>query len=132
MWRDNLSSMQAELQKFIPNLISGGCIHFAYYFSKALKKLGVPYKVYMASSYRRKFGNSYKSFTPVSHILVFVEDVGFIDGHETLETLKDWYACHAVLKLQNLNKLRFEYEWNDYYSLASNNLLEQTINKYIK
>lgn len=129
MLRSIIKSMQRELRQAIPNLNFGGCIHFAYYFTKALKKAGIDYKVY--GFHHSPIGKTYETFGSIAHVTVWIENIGFVDGHETDGHYIDYdYKNH--IKLKNLNRLRYEYEWNPSYDLEDNEVLEKIINKYIQ
>jgi hypothetical protein len=128
---NKICDMQYELQQKINELNNGGCIHFAYYFSEALKNLKIPHKVYLAHVWR-KIGNTYATFHAVSHVVVFIEGIGYIDGHETVdqEDMECSYKYCRQTKL-NLDNLRCNYEWNSTYRWHNNVKLKKIINTYI-
>lgn len=128
---DQIFNMQQKLRCKVYELNNGGCIHFAYYFSEALKKLNIPYKVYLTHAWG-KIGNTYATFRAVSHVMVYVEGIGYIGGHDTIEKedVKINYRYCVRTKL-NLDNLRNNYEWNSMYNLQNNIKLEKIINTYI-
>lgn len=138
--KERVELMQSDIRSTIENVNCGGCIHFAYYFTEALKKIGHPYKVFFCNTrWDNRVGRSYDTFLPVNHVLVYVEKIGFIDGTDTIEAkeynhkqvIKRVYYYHNVLKL-NLNKLRSKYTWCYLYDKAQNNTLSAIVNNYIK
>lgn len=125
---ESIKLMQNELKKEIPNLNKGGCIQFAYYFTNVLKKLNIPYKVY-AFNYT-KIGRTYNTFEAVDHVVVWLEGIGYLDGHKFIS--KNPYNYKRHIKLKNLDKLRSSYYcWNSEYNTRFNPKLEEIINKYI-
>ena len=124
-----IAIIQEKLSQKISTLNNGGCIHFAYYFSLALKRLKIPYKVYLAHSWR-PIGNTYATFIAVSHVVVYVEGIGYIDGHNTDFSIKEQYKYCRQTKL-NLDILRSSYKWNDAYRWKNNKTLEKIINTYL-
>ena len=125
---ESIKLMQIELKKQIPNLNRGGCIQFAYYFTNKLKELKIPYKVY-AFNYD-KIGKTYDTFEAVDHIVVYLDGIGFVDGHKILHKKNERYK--RQIKLKNLDRLRSsEYCWNTEYPTRLNPKLEEIINTYI-
>lgn len=129
--KSKIESMQEELCDRIYSLNSGGCIHFAHYFSKALKNLGVPYKIY-ALDRNELYFSSYGNFHSVNHVVVYVEGIGYIDGHETVKDPRESYRYRRHIKLKDTDRLRFDYDWSPFYSGGYYNpILEKIVNKYI-
>lgn len=126
--KESIELMQIVLKKEIPDLNKGGCIHFAYYFTNVLKKLNIPYKVYGFNTI--KIGKTYNTFEAVDHIVVYLDGIGYLDGHKFLS--KNPYRYQRHIKLKNLDKLRSSYyNWNYEYDIRLNPKLEKIINKYI-
>lgn len=129
--------MQKELEKKIPYLNHGGCIWFAYYFEKALKRLNIPYKIY--AYHHEPIGTTYSSFDGVGHIVTYVDGIGLIDGHEFWSNKsidRDYekqYDYKNELRLKNLYRLATGRGWNNTYNKDRyNSILETIINTYIK
>lgn len=127
--KETIILMQKELRKKVIDLNSGGCIHFAGYFSKALQRKKIPHKVY-CGNYSCSIGRTYSTFDSVSHVVVLIEDIGYIDGYSTKNNLD--YTYRAQIKLRNFKRLGFDYEWNNAYDIDQNELVEEIINKYIQ
>lgn len=125
--KKKIKALQKEINKKIPDLNSGGCIWFGFYFSKALADIGIPYKVY-GFNYE-KIGRTYGSFESVNHIMVYIDGIGFIDGYKTVDKYEARVKRHIKL---NVLKLATGYQWNTYYDTDYNNDLEEIINTYIK
>lgn len=135
--KNSITQMQKELEKKIPYLNHGGCIWFAYYFEKALKKLNVSYKIY--AYHHEPLGTTYRSFDGAGHILVYIDNIGLIDGHEIWSNIPiiykytKQYRYKNKLRLKNLYKLATGKGWNYTYNKDKyNSELETIINTYIK
>lgn len=131
--------MQKELEKTIPYLNHGGCIWFAYYFEKALKRLNIPYKIY--AYHHEPIGTTYDSFDGVAHVVVYVENIGLVDGHIMWSNLTFYsngesikrYSYKSKLRFKNIHKLATGRGWNRTYRKdIYNSKLETIINTYIK
>lgn len=127
---NQIKLMQSEIIDNIDNLNSGGCIHFAYYCSKRLTQLKIKHKVLFAS-FNSKIKYTYDDFESVSHVMVYIPRVGYFDGYKFEKDVKSNYKYLKFLDL-NLNILRNEYPWNDFYNTKQNRKLETIINNYIK
>lgn len=136
--KSSIKAMQKELEIKIPYLNHGGCIWFAYYFEKALKRLNIPYKIY--AYHHETIGTTYSSFDGVGHIVTYVDGIGLVDGHEFWSNLtfgKRGYTYKRFqyknkLRLKDLHKLATGGGWNHTYDTEYNSKLETIINTYIK
>lgn len=129
-----LQSQIVKLQERINSNISeinfGGCIHFAYYFSKKLNELNIPHKVF--------FGNydsidlRYEYLDSVNHVMIYIEGIGYIDGKKTLTSSPN-YRYKRCLKVseKKLNTMRKTCDWNNWYETSNNTYLSKLINKFI-
>lgn len=131
MFKNSILKMQQKLQEEIPDLNRGGCIWFAVYFVDILKQKKIPYKVYSCNDYEGT-GRTYKEFNGSSHIVIYIDNLGYFDGHKFINHLNNFrYIKH--LKLKNLQRLaEKEGCWNNEYDKSEyNNKLEQIIKNYI-
>jgi len=136
--RELIETMQVNIKKSIRCLNNGGCIHFAYYFSKALKSANIPYKILLSNG--DPIDIRYDFFDPVSHVLVQILGVGYIDGYDFYPEKGDYcdqfeeerYGRHYTMSLIKLNKLRSNYSWNQLYHTSQNTQLEEIINRHVK
>ena len=130
---EQVSGLQKEIRKSIDALNSGGCINFAYYFSKKLRELNIDHKVVFTDYDKINF--TYKKFVAVSHVLIYIDNIGWIDGEETYtnDSFKKTYARQLKkISLVKLNNLRsYKYGWNVWYERSQNAKLEKLINKHI-
>ncbi len=128
-----LIKIQKELLNKVPDLNWGGCIQFAYYFSNTLNLLNIPHKVLLCNKPCDGIpGRSYCKFRAVSHVILYVEGIGYFDGHKIMskEYLRETYSFIRTTKL-DLNLLRTNYEWNDWYNISDNKIIINTIKKYL-
>lgn len=131
--KDKIKKLQKKIFKEISYINNGGCIHFAYYFSKRLRELGIEHSV--AFRHTTQFDLTYARYDPSQHVAIYIEGIGYIDGESTVQDFKE--DCYIVkvsksISLKKLNYFRNEYEWNDWYDTEQNHKVEQLINKYIK
>jgi len=112
--------MQVDLNRRIPNLNSGGCVQFAYFFSKKLKSLNVPHRVYYLDYYQDELiGDT------CEHVVVYIRNIGYIDGYKTKR-----HVDQFKLTRDDINKTRKSPYWNTLYNKNYNRLISQTINEY--
>lgn len=136
--RELIETMQVNISKSINYLNNGGCIHFAYYFSKALKSAGIPYKILLTNE--EPIDIRYDYFDPVSHVMVQIPGIGYIDGYDFYpekdnysdQWMEERYSRHFLLSPIKMNKLRLNYTWNQAYRLSQNDKLEKIINRHVK
>ena len=130
---EQVSGLQKEIRKSIDALNCGGCINFAYYFSKKLRELSIDHKVVFTDYDKINF--TYKKFVAVSHVLIYIDNIGWIDGEETYtnDSFKKTYVRQLkkipLVKLNNLGS--YKYGWNVWYKRSQNAKLEKLINKHI-
>lgn len=130
--KDKIDKLQKKISKKISCINQGGCIHFAYYFSKRLRELGIEHSV--AFRHTTQFDLTYARYYPSEHVAIYIEGIGYIDGTSTVQDFREDYYIVRVSKnisLKKLNYFRNEYEWNDWYDTEQNRTVEQLINKYI-
>ena len=130
--KDKIKKLQREIFQEISCINQGGCIHFAYYFSKRLRELGIEHSV--AFRQTTQFDLTYAGYAPSQHVAIYIEGIGYIDGVSTIQDFKEDYYIVRVSKsvsLKKLNYFRNEYEWNDLYDTEQNHKVEQLINKHI-
>ena len=130
--KDKIKKLQREIFKEISWINNGGCIHFAYYFSKRLRELGIEHSV--AFRHKTQFDLTYARYGPSQHVAIYIEGIGYIDGESTVQDFKEDYYIVRVSKSVSLKKLdyfRNEYKWNNLYDTEQNRKVEQLIYKYI-
>ena len=129
---DKINKLQKEISKEIKCINQGGCIHFAYYFSKRLRELGIKHSiVFQHDTY---FTLTYKNYIPSRHVVVYIEGIGYIDGESTMQSFEDGMSVVRFSERISLTKLdyfRNKFEWNFMYDESQNREVEKLINKYI-
>lgn len=129
---DKINKLQKEISKEIKFINQGGCIHFAYYFSKRLRELGIKHSiVFQHDTY---FTLTYKNYIPSQHVVVYIEGIGYIDGESTMQSFEDGMSVVRFSERISLTKLdyfRNEFAWNSLYDKSQNRKVEKLINKYI-
>lgn len=124
-----VKNIQEKLKQKVDSLNSGGCIHFAYYFSDVLTVLGIDHKVYYFNkSWDGPVSRSYRDFEAVSHVMVYIDDIGYIDGYKTLslKEVKNVYSYKSTHKF-DLHRLRSKYPWNYTYNKRQNSKVKNVI-----
>lgn len=141
MWnidRNTLVEKISKLQKFnkrnICDLNQGGCIQFAYYFSKELKKLKVNHEVVLLdySTIKKYY---FEAFISVNHVLVYIPTIGYVDGINTYseEYLFKKYDLSPIPDKFPLNKYRLKANWNtDYNKRKFNPILKKQLKNQLK
>lgn len=135
--KEVIFEMQAQIRRSIRCLNNGGCIHFAYYFSAALKTANVPHTIVLTNE--DPIDLRYQHFQSVSHVMVHIPEIGYLDGYDYYPTERSYfgtwdierYRRHVKLSNKKLNNFRNNYTWNPSYSRAQNVQLEKIIRKYI-
>lgn len=127
--------LQKIIRSKIEFLNDGGCIHFAYFFSKRLTELEIPHKIF-ATSHWVKLSYNVKNFLPPTHIMIYIDGIGYIDGYETVlredfKSIKLKYHIHGKLSIKKLNIFRHINGWNKMYHKTQNPLLSKLINRYV-
>jgi len=135
---DLIEKMQEDIKKSIKHLNNGGCIHFAYYFCEALKKHNIPYQVFLSSW--EPIDITYKYFESTSHVMVYLSDIGYIDGYDLYPTKQSYnvwydderYTRQVYLSIRKLNAFRGrKYCWNPTYPTEQNRKLMTIINRHV-
>lgn len=130
-----LGKMQDKIHEKIFYLNNGGCAKFAYYLSVELTNLGIPHKISLCDSFPEHLNEGFDGTYEVSHVLVYIPKIGYIDGYKTrtLQQLKQNYNCVNSRKY-NLDKLKeyaFKGNWNYSYDTSQNTELVSIIKQYI-
>lgn len=129
-----IKELQKEISEYIANINNGGCIQFAYFFSKKLKELKIPYKICLAND--REISFTYNKFNPPEHVLVYIPKIGYVDGKRTFnfKRLKNKYQTFRTkeISLHKIYSFKENYSWNYAYNKNQNGLLEKLINDIIK
>jgi len=134
---ETIKEMQSKIRTSIRHLNAGGCIHFAYFFSKALKSQGIGHSIFLCN--QEPIDISYDYFESVSHVLVHIPKIGYIDGYDLYSTKKSYlnryddevYHRHYKFSDRKLDKFRNNYRWNPAYSKRQNTKLDKIIKQYI-
>ncbi len=128
--KTKIKNLQKAITENIYYLNCGGCIHFAYFFSKKLRELNIYHKVCFTSD--SEIDLSYRGFASVMHVTIYIPGIGYIDGKSTKDKLIEMYNVETDhISLTKLNRLRREYEWNHDYDIDQNRKLNNLIKKYI-
>jgi hypothetical protein len=127
--REKIELLQKYLNRQMPYLNEGGCVHFAYFFSRRLTELNISYKIILLDYDNIKYKLSNNE--GVSHVVVYIQGIGYIDGHETKKQIKRNVYNKLPYQLSSTNYIRKHYSWNDTYNVKQNRLLSRMINKII-
>ena len=125
--------LQKDIEKHVDFINEGGCVHFAYYFSKKLSLLKIEnYIVFLDKSNPIKI--SYRDFNSFNHAMVFIPDIGYIDGVKTIQDVKEYGYRYkrskiSLTKLDNFRNM--EGMWCSNYDTEQNFLLQELINEHI-
>ena len=71
---EKIHNLQDKISEEICLINCGGCIHFAYYFSRRLKELNIEHKIAFMDDYNIRL--EYKNFEPVRHVMVYIPNIG--------------------------------------------------------
>lgn len=126
--RDSIGLIQVRLSNEVIFLNNGGCIHFAYYFSKRLRKLGIDHKIVLCNSYNINPFSYLQQAGGINHVMVYIRGVGYIDGHNTYSTLE---RLHHNIHYKNINLgiIRNFNGWSPYYnSKKYNPIVRKVVN----
>lgn len=126
--KEQIQNLQQKIRYNIDNLNCGGCCYFAYYFSERLKKLNIPHSIYFEDYLFLE--RTLKNFITPSHVFIFIEGIGFIDGYKTLSQ-KEKDKTYVKIRYQ-LKKALDKGSWNNYYKTKQNRLLKKLIYENIK
>ena len=119
-----IENIQRNLYLNVPNLNSGGCIQFAYFFSKKLESLGVPHRVYYMDDYTEL---TLAERETCAHVVVYIHNIGYIDGYETFKNFKDSHFRYKAVRT-DIDKTRKSKRWNTFYNKKKyNSVVKKTI-----
>jgi len=129
-----IKALQKDIKKYIDSINYGGCVHFAYYFSKKLSYLGIKnHVVFLDKSDPIKI--SYKDFDGVDHAMVFIPNIGYIDGLRIVKDFRElnYRYIKSKIPLTKLDNFRnMEDIWCSDYDTEQNFLLQDLINEHIR
>lgn len=127
--------MQEEIHSEIKYLNYGGCAKFAYFLSRNLTKLNVPYEITLCDDNEEAIEEGFMGDYEVMHVLVYLPGIGHVDGYSTRtksELLEKYEEIRTdFYYLSDLEYYAFNGDWNTTYNTNQNELLESIINKYI-
>lgn len=79
--KEKINKIQKEItSNGIVNINHGGCIHFANYLSKTLKKHKVDHKVVIFDYTIKDIREGLKNHGSFPHVAIYIPRVGIIDG----------------------------------------------------
>lgn len=127
--------MQEEIHSEIQYLNNGGCAKFAYFLSRNLTKLNIPYQITLCDDNEECIDEGFMGDYEVMHVLVYLPGIGHVDGYKTC-TKSELFERYGEVKtdfydLSDLEHYAFNRNWNTFYDTYQNELLESIINKYI-
>ena len=124
---EKIKNLQSDICNQIDSINCGGCIHFAYYLSKQLTALKVEHTILFVNY--SPIYLMYSKFNPVSHVAVYVPEIGYIDGEEIFTNIRHPYKAVRKVSLKKLDHFRNNFEWNSWYDTDQNFRLEHLIQK---
>lgn len=124
--KQSIIEIQKSLKKDVRLLNDGGCVHFAYYFSKKLKEHNINHKIVLYDCYEKPF-EALQSFGGISHVSIYIKGIGYIDGHSTYK-LRQQKSVLIKPEHLNLNTIRNFNGWNKSYELENNSIVRKVIN----
>lgn len=130
-----IKELQKVINSKIEGLNNGGCIHFAYYFSKRLTELKIPHKIFFTDN-AKPIDLRLKQFQAVWHVMIYIKDIGYIDGYKIINRkLIGFERCrfykHSNPSNNKLDTFRNNGEWNYRYDKSQNTKLSSIINNII-
>ena len=133
--KELIELMQEEIYSEIDCLNNGGCAKFAYFLSKNLTKLNIPHQITLCDDNEECINGGFLGEYEVFHVLVYIPGIGYVDGYET-RTKSKLLERYGEIKtdfydLSDLKYYAFDGNWNPWYDIDQNELLESIINKYI-
>lgn len=129
---DKLRAMQEDIMHDIYAINSGGCVHFAYYFSKKLREHNISHKIFLTNVWN-KINTTYETLESISHVSVYIPEIGYVDGEDTFSCLNARkYRKHTYMSLKKLDYYRYACEWNPDYNVRQNAKLEKIIDRHFK
>lgn len=135
-----ISKIQHDIEN--PSINKGGCVHFAYFLSRALRRYGYKHHV-VAMNKHVSFSDPEASLQELlnyedgcSHLAVYIPKIGYIDAEKIVKNPYDFYHFKvATVKLPadyDLNKLRKKPYWNPEYQKNYNKKLTRIISENFK
>lgn len=122
--RKYINELHCRISSEISWINQGGCVHFAYYFSKKLRQLGIKHSIvlidycYIDEKQFNKYG--------ANHVTVYIPKIGLVDG-EHVRKERDYpykeFSEHSKLSF----KVRHKDVWNDWYDTRQNNKVRKII-----
>ena len=130
---EKIHNLQDKISEEICLINCGGCIHFAYYFSRRLKELNIEHKIAFMDDYNIRL--EYKNFEPVRHVMVYIPNIGLIDGTSIKKKNSfvrgTYYFKITDCSLKKLDNFRRLFKWNFQYDQKNNEKLDKLIKKFI-
>lgn len=125
--RDKIKIIQKEIINNIEDINSGGCIHFAYFFSKKLLELNIDHKICFTDD-SDDFVND-ENFI-CSHVMIYIPEVGLFDGYGFRQ--RNNYNYSTLISPNNdfLNNLRKDRQWSTVYDRYQNFKLYKIISNF--
>lgn len=120
-----IDDLQYRISDEIENLNYGGCIHFAYYLSKKLKSLNIDHKITLLDHCKAFITKDKFRENGVSHVMIFIPEIGFVDGYRTYEGNPPYY--YKNYKQISFAVRHYDWIWNPSYDTSQNNRLRQII-----
>lgn len=124
-----IENLQSIINTKIIHLNYGGCIHFAYFLSNALKKININHKIVFTSSWE-----DLQVPQDCGHVGVFIPNIGVIDSEEilTMECFNYKYKLVKPVGSFNFNHVRHNFDWNKDYNRKQNRKMNEIIKEHIK
>lgn len=131
MLSKQIKELQLEIESNIYYLNNGGCIQFAYFFSKKLQKLKISHQIVYCNHYHL-YEEDIRN-EGVNHVMIHIKNIGYIDGYRTYRYKKDLKYEYIFKNIfVDLNRLRNRVGiWNSMYDKSQNKTLNKLINKHI-
>lgn len=128
-----IMELQREIKNSIEDINLGGCIHFAYFFSKRLKELKINHYVVLINYNDSELSFNYKKLHSVNHVMIFIPKIGYIDGEDTITSIpKEFNHRRGNPSIKKLDTFRKLSGWNVTYNKYQNKKLSILINSIIK
>lgn len=129
---DRIIEMQNEISSKIQDLNSGGCAKFAYYFSNALREIGISCEIYFCED-EDIIPNSINKFDGAPHLVVKLNDIGYIDGYKTFTKRKilDEYGGLRKAKINIGKVINNKSYWNPTYDTSQDSKLRTIIKRHL-
>lgn len=137
-WQISLEQLQDHLYKKVPRLNHGGCIRFAYYFSKYLTQHNVYHKItFVSNDHEMTFNTKARNSISIYHVLVYIPKLGYIDGHASY-TYDELVADYHYIKSRKLTLKQLSVwmndrpdRWNPSYKLFNDTKITKAINIFL-